>query len=215
MASAHPAVRSIADPPGRGELSWSAWARHAHQADLLGTDVNDGRWTVHHPIIQDSERPVVKYIVKVRCTGADWADLMADMRSWLDRRQIKVDEFSYNLLGRGVAVCVGFYSEDHAAVFATSFSGRLQSVEPRQAAAQETMSRPVERDPDPRFPNALMSLGDALQEHAEPTSTAPLAVFSLMITRRQKADLRERGYTDAQIRDMTPDEAHRVLGLID
>jgi hypothetical protein len=36
-----------------------------------------------------------------------------------------------------------------------------------------------------------------------------------MITRRQRADLRERGYTDGQIRDMTADEAQRVLGLID
>jgi hypothetical protein len=36
-----------------------------------------------------------------------------------------------------------------------------------------------------------------------------------MITQRQKADLRERGYSDEQIRDMTPNEAHRVLGLID
>jgi hypothetical protein len=36
-----------------------------------------------------------------------------------------------------------------------------------------------------------------------------------MITQRQKTDLRERGYSDEQIRDMTPEEAHRVLGLID
>jgi hypothetical protein len=150
----------------------------------------------------------------VRYTGADWADLMADMRSWLDRRQIKVDEFSHTLLDRGVAIRVGFYNEDHAAVFATSFSGRLQFVEPHQAEAQRMMSRPVESDLDPRFPNDLTILSDALQQHAEPASKAPLAGFSLMITRRQKADLRERGYTDEQIRDMTPHEAHRVLGLI-
>jgi hypothetical protein len=68
----------------------------------------------------------VKYIVEVGYTGVDWADLMADMRSWLDRRQIKVDEFSHTSLGRGVAVRVGFCKEDHAAAFATSFSGRLQ-----------------------------------------------------------------------------------------
>jgi hypothetical protein len=137
------------------------------------------------------------------------------MRSWLNRRQIKVDEFSRTLLGRGVAIRVGFYNEDYAAAFATSFSGRLQFVEPDQVGAQETMSRSVESDPDPWFPNDLVSLGDALQEHAEPISKALLAGFSLMITRRQKADLRERGYTDEQIRDMTPHEAHRVLGLVD
>ena len=157
----------------------------------------------------------MKYIVEVRYTGVDWADLIADMRSWLDRRQIKVEEFSHTLLGRGVAVRVGFYNEDRAAAFATSFSGRLQSAEPHEAAVQETMSRPAESAPDPRFPKGLTPLGDPLPERAERTSNVPLAGFSLMITWRQKADLRERGYTDEQIRDMTPNEAHNVLGLID
>jgi hypothetical protein len=157
----------------------------------------------------------VKYVVEVRYTGVDWADLVADMRSWLDRRQIEVEQFSHTLLGRGVAVRVGFYNEDHATAFATSFSGRLQSAEPHRAAVQGTMSRPAKSDPDPRFPKVLKSLGDPLPERAEPTSKAPLVGFSLMITQRQKADLRERGYSDEQIRDMTPNEAHRVLGLID
>jgi hypothetical protein len=83
----------------------------------------------------------VKYIVEVRYIGDDWADLIAGMRSWLDRRQIKVDEFSHTLLGRGVTARVGFYNEDLAAPFATSFSGRLQSVEPDEVGAQEAMSR--------------------------------------------------------------------------
>ena len=39
----------------------------------------------------------MKYIVEVRYTGVDWVDLIADMRSWLDRRQIKVEEFSHTL----------------------------------------------------------------------------------------------------------------------
>jgi hypothetical protein len=157
----------------------------------------------------------VKYVVEVRYTGVDWADLMADMRSWLDRRQIKVGEFSHTLLGRGVVVHVGFYSEDHAAAFATSFSGQLRCAEAHRVAVREAMNRPAESDPDPRFRKGLTSLGDLLPERVEPISKVPLAGFSLMITRRQRADLRERGYTDEQIRDMTPDEAHRVLGLID
>jgi hypothetical protein len=37
---------------------------------------------------------------------------------------------------------------------------------------------------------------------------------SLLITQAQKEQLRERGFTDEQIRDMKPEEAHRVLGLI-
>jgi hypothetical protein len=36
-----------------------------------------------------------------------------------------------------------------------------------------------------------------------------------MITQQQRADLRERGYSDEQIRDMKPEEAHKVLGLMD
>jgi hypothetical protein len=55
------------------------------------------------------------------------------------------------LLGRGVAVHVGFYSEDHAAAFATSFSGRLRSADPHRVAVQEAMDRPAESDPGPRF----------------------------------------------------------------
>jgi hypothetical protein len=157
----------------------------------------------------------VTYIVKVRYTGVDWADLIADIRSWLDRRQIKVEEFNPTLLDRGVAVRVGFYNEKHAAAFATSFSGELQSVEPHRAAVQETMSRPAESDPDLRFSRGLTSSGDPLPERVEPMSKTPLHGFSLMITRRQKADLHELGYSDEQIRDMTPNQAHRVLGLID
>jgi hypothetical protein len=37
---------------------------------------------------------------------------------------------------------------------------------------------------------------------------------SLMITQEQKTNLRNRGYTDEQIRDMKPEDAHRALGLI-
>ena len=43
----------------------------------------------------------------------------------------------------------------------------------------------------------------------------PPTGVSLLITHHQKAELRERGYTDDQIHDMTPTEAHRLLGLVD
>jgi hypothetical protein len=52
-------------------------------------------------------------------------------------------------------------------------------------------------------------------ERGQPTSKTSQAWVSLMITRQQKADLRDRGYSDEQIRDMKPEEAHKVLGLID
>ena len=38
--------------------------------------------------------------------------------------------------------------------------------------------------------------------------------MSFIITRAQKAELRRRGYSEEQIRDMKPEDAHRALGLI-
>jgi hypothetical protein len=47
---------------------------------------------------------------------------------------------------------------------------------------------------------------------AHPAGTADGAgSIPFMITGAQKAELRKRGYTDQQIRDMTPTEAHRIL----
>ena len=43
-------------------------------------------------------------------------------------------------------------------------------------------------------------------------AAASLAV-SLMITRQQRSRLRELGFSDEDIRTMTPAEAHRHLGL--
>lgn len=44
-----------------------------------------------------------------------------------------------------------------------------------------------------------------------PSPAAP--ALSLMITRRQRAELVARGFSEAQIHEMTPAEAHRHLGL--
>jgi len=147
----------------------------------------------------------VNYIVEVRYTGADWPDLMADMHSWLDRRQIESVEFNHSLLDRGVAVRVGFGDKDHATAFATEFSGRLEGPAPHRnaAPAREPIVRPIGED-------------DSISEDLTTFGARPAvkAGVSLMITRLQKADLRALGYTDEQIRDMKPEEAHRVLGLI-
>lgn len=42
---------------------------------------------------------------------------------------------------------------------------------------------------------------------------SPAAAVSLMITKRQKEQLRRLGFSDASIREMTPAEAHGYLGL--
>ncbi|MFC4174904.1 hypothetical protein ACFOYU_23085 [Microvirga sp. GCM10011540] len=36
---------------------------------------------------------------------------------------------------------------------------------------------------------------------------------SLIITKEQRAQLRERGFTEEEIRNMTPAQAHRHLGI--
>ena len=38
--------------------------------------------------------------------------------------------------------------------------------------------------------------------------------MSFFITKTQKAELRRRGYSEEQIREMKPEDAHRALGLI-
>ena len=151
------------------------------------------------------------YIVEVRYSGSDWADLMADMRSWLDRRQIETEELTSSALGRGIAVRVGFRDEDDAAVFASAFSGRLLSADSDRATARGTVPRAVGDDSS----GDLTPSDEWLTESVQPTVEAPPAGVSLMITRQQKADLRERGYSEDQLWDMKPEEAHRVLGLIE
>lgn len=46
-----------------------------------------------------------------------------------------------------------------------------------------------------------------------PQAASPSAGVSLMITNAQKDALRHLGVSDTEIRDMTPAEAHRRLGL--
>ena len=40
------------------------------------------------------------------------------------------------------------------------------------------------------------------------------AGMSFFITKTQKGELRRRGYSEEQIREMKPEDAHRALGLI-
>src|SRR6185295_4156479 len=114
-----------------------------------------------------------------------------------DRRQIESVEFNHSWLDRGVAVCVSFSEEDHATAFATAFSGRLESPAPHRNAGPA------------RKPSAgPMGEGDSISEDLTTFGALPTAKagVSLMITRRQKADLRALGYTAEQIRDMKPED---------
>ena len=62
---------------------------------------------------------------------------------------------------------------------------------------------------------------DNIGDHPQPVFEASITPrkeaetgVSFIITRAQKAELRHRGYTEEQIREMKPEEAHRALGLI-
>ena len=155
----------------------------------------------------DVEGPAVKYLVEVRYSGADWADLVSDMLSWLDRRHIEAEEFDCSALGRGVAVRVGFSAEGQAAAFASAFFGQLDCSAVSGDGSPVPAPRPAGDDP---------SVCEGLKSEPQASTPYPAAKagVSLMITRQQKADLRELGYTDQQIREMKPEEAHRVLGLM-
>jgi len=48
------------------------------------------------------------------------------------------------------------------------------------------------------------SMGDAKEKEG----------VSFLITQAQKAQLRDRGFTDEQIRELKPEDAHRALGLV-
>jgi hypothetical protein len=50
--------------------------------------------------------------------------------------------------------------------------------------------------------------------HNKPDQGETAASVPFMITKAQRAQLQERGYTTEQIREMKPEDAHRLLGLI-
>jgi hypothetical protein len=74
-----------------------------------------------------------------------------------------------------------------------------------------------------REPNALVDPPDPpdLGEHTQRVFDASMTPhkeaktgMSFFITKAQKAELRRRGYSEEQIREMKPEDAHRALGLI-
>ena len=66
-------------------------------------------------------------------------------------------------------------------------------------------------------PSDAPDLRDDAQRSFEPSMEANEeagAGMSFFITKAQKAELRRLGYTEKQIREMKPEDAHKVLGLI-
>jgi hypothetical protein len=78
------------------------------------------------------------YIVELRYIVGDLADLMCDMRTWLDHNGIEADEFNHCSGTPGVAFRVGFKNQDHAAAFAEAFGGWVESADLSDVAAHWT-----------------------------------------------------------------------------
>jgi hypothetical protein len=70
------------------------------------------------------------YVVELRYIGGDLANLMGDMRSWLNQNQIEPGEFYHSSGVPGLAFRVGFGDQDHAAAFAEAFGGWLECADP-------------------------------------------------------------------------------------
>ena len=70
-------------------------------------------------------------------------------------------------------------------------------------------------DDDEPTPSAETAPAPAADQEPAPPQGAEQASssVSLMITRRQKQDLRGLGFSEGEIHEMTPAEAHAHLGL--
>ena len=55
--------------------------------------------------------------------------------------------------------------------------------------------------------------GAAAHPKPAPAAPVPPPAVSLMITNRQRAELRARGVSDDAVRQMSPAQAHALLGL--
>jgi hypothetical protein len=86
----------------------------------------------------------------------------------------------------------------------------LQTIKPLLQNIYGRESGAVADTPDPS------DFGEHTQPFFHLSMTAHKAEtgMSFFITKAQKAELRRRGYSEEQIREMKPEDAHRALGLI-
>jgi hypothetical protein len=88
----------------------------------------------------------------------------------------------------------------------------LQNIYGREPSTLADSPDPA--DPaDPAYPP---DLGEHPQRVFDASMTPHEAEtgMSFFITKAQKAELQRRGYSEEQIREMKPEDAHRALGLI-
>ena len=162
------------------------------------------------------------YLVEVRYSGDDWPDLMADVGSSGSTADGSTLE---NIIIPRLVAALPFgsarSSENQAAAWEEAFGGRLQSAECTRTAGTGPWRTPRSAggEANPSI-STLSPTHSALLDHpppkaGNPRQKRPRLGSPLMITRQQKANLRDGGDSDEQIRDMKPEEAHKMLGLID
>ena len=87
----------------------------------------------------------------------------------------------------------------------------LQTIKPLLQNIYGPQASALADPPDPP------DIGDHPQRVFEPSMTAHKEAetgMSFFITKAQKAELQRLGYSEEQIREMKPEDAHRALGLI-
>ena len=70
------------------------------------------------------------------------------------------------------------------------------------------------RSRDKQRGGKIPELSESQMQRAAPLSSSPEAQVSFFITQAKKVQFRERGYSDDQIAEMKPADAHRILGLL-
>jgi hypothetical protein len=87
----------------------------------------------------------------------------------------------------------------------------LQAIKPllRDIYGQQQSVLADSPDPPEIEDRAQRTFEGAMTEHKEAETG-----ISFIITKAQKAQLRQRGYSEEQIREIKPEDAHRALGLI-
>jgi len=89
------------------------------------------------------------HTVELRYIGGDLAALMQDMRAWLDRNQIKAEQFQHSSAPPGLAFRIELSDRDQATAFAEAFGGWVDCAD-GQAVGRRWVISPRRETPTAR-----------------------------------------------------------------
>jgi hypothetical protein len=90
----------------------------------------------------------------------------------------------------------------------------LQTIKPLLQNIYRQEPTALGDPPDPLDPPDIGDHAERVFEASMTPDREAETGISFIITKAQKAELRQRGFTEEQIREMKPQDAHRALGLI-